>query len=73
MPQLNVQSVSQMISQVAARYIEMPGEVKHSPGYIAALGAVLSLLERRARTSPDIAEAVALARQALEAMPGKAG
>lgn len=72
MPQLDVQSVSQMISQVAVRYIESPGEAQHSPVYVAALGAVLSLLERHASGSPDIAEAVTLARRALDAMQCRA-
>ncbi len=65
MPPLNVQSVTRMISQVASRYIASPAEAQHSPAYIAALGSVLTLLERRAHADPEMAEALGLAREAL--------
>ena len=72
MPQLNVQSVTRMISQVATRYIASPGEAQYSPAYRAALGSVLTLLERRVHADPETAEALALARQALDAMKDSA-
>ena len=68
MPQLNVQSVARMISQVATRHIASPGEAQYSTAYLAALGSVLTLLERRVHANPDMADALALARQALDAM-----
>lgn len=71
MPQINVQSVTRMISEVASRYIASPGEAQYSPAYIAALGAVLTLLERRTHADPEMAEALGMARQALNGMQAR--
>ncbi len=72
MPQLNIQSVTQMISRVAARYIASPGEAQNSPAYRVALGSILTLLERRVHADPEMVEALALAREALDTMQDRA-
>ncbi len=71
MPQLNIQTVSQMIAQVATRHMEKPGEAQYSAAYIGTLKALLILLERRIGDAPEMAEAPALARQALNSMQAK--